>query len=102
MPRIDEIRARHAEGFTGPDDIDYLLAEVERLRQALKPFAVYAAAVQEGWPDDTGCSLLFKQPDGKLEHNPTVTLGDCRKARQILEGEDHASTGDLRTTEGSD
>lgn len=52
--------------------------------EALRPFAEYALAVGDGWPDDTGTSLLFRQPDGGLAHAPTVRLGDCRKALAAL------------------
>jgi hypothetical protein len=66
------------------DDRDRLLARVALLEGLLRPFAEYAAAVPDGWQDDTGNSLLFVQSDGSMKHNPSVKLGDCRKAWEAL------------------
>lgn len=66
-------------------EAELLRAENDRLREALKPFAEYAAKVSDEWPDSTGTSLLFCQPDGDLAHDPRVTLGDCRRAKEALE-----------------
>lgn len=57
---------------------------INALKKVLEPFVTYADAVRESWPDDTSTSLLFKQPNGELKHNPTVTLGDCRKVKVLL------------------
>lgn len=66
---------------TGPfwharTEVELLRAENDRLREALKPFAEYAAKVSDGWPDST---------DVSTDNKPTVTLGDCRRAKEALE-----------------
>ncbi len=61
--KIEEIRARHQEGIRAGADADraFLLAEVERLRASLKPFAQLYL-----WPDDLGedmAALLRSEAD---------------------------------------
>ena len=69
------------------EERDSLKAELAELRAACKPFVMYAnAVVSPNWPDSTGCSLLFRQPDGSMQHNPNPTLGDCRRLAALLAG----------------
>lgn len=67
-----------------------LTARVRDLEAVIQPFAEYANTVRQGWPDNTGPSLLFLQPDGSMEHKPRVSLGDCRRAAEALQRKDRS------------
>lgn len=61
-----------------------LIARIRELESAIRPFADYANAINDKWPDSTGTSLLFKQTDGSLQNKPNISLGDCRIAAAVL------------------
>lgn len=69
---------------TPADTISEQQARIAALEDALRPFAEYAKRFALDWPDSTGTSCLFLQPDGTMQHNPNLTLGHCRKAKEVL------------------
>lgn len=73
---------------------DTAIRDRDRLRDTLRPFADYANMFTPSWPDTTGCSCLFKQPDGSLEHNPDLNLGHCRAAAALVAEMDAAAKGE--------
>jgi len=96
--KIKEIRERYAgyslnSGNAGKanEDRGWLLAEVERLREALKPFAALSL-----WPDDIGDEWTVNDIrsgyDWDEEENEVKTddvfikRGHIRAARKALEG----------------
>ena len=71
-----EMVAVYAETVRG------LIEENERLREALKPFASYAAE----WDDPTAYGLNEPWPDTELAYDPVVRIeiGVFRRARAAL------------------
>lgn len=83
---LDDIRRRRNEGCSAPADVEYLLSLVDRLREALKPFAGFAERVDA---DESArlfgdCTPIDLCP-GRLRCHDDATLGDCRAARKALE-----------------
>lgn len=57
---------------------DRLRGRVAELEAALKPFAGYAERWAAGWPDATEVHAPSASP------GPVITLGDCRRAAELL------------------
>lgn len=65
------------------DECDELRAEVERLREALKPFA--AVAENDIGDSETDCDL-FRPVTSRYAKAPLLTVGDFRQASAALKG----------------
>lgn len=64
----------YSDNAIKPKDCQEAVDEIKRLRAALKPFAEVAKDWGSEFDDDT---II----DGQID------LGDCRKARRVLDGE---------------
>ena len=69
--------------YIDANEIDKLYAEIDELREALKPFAKEATAWVNS-PDDEPLVEHFPGYEGEL------TIGDCRRAFDILFKKDRA------------
>lgn len=81
---IERLKQRDSESTTmfisGVAKQADLQAEVERLREALRPFAAFSVPFDPG-RSDTESLCRTSRSDG-----PVIRLGDCRRAREALEG----------------
>lgn len=87
MPQQKDIVERLRDGGMWYDDHE-AADEIERLHAALKPFADYAGRVDPQAdsrnPIDDCCPPVGHYMSDK-NARPVPTLGDCRRAREVLE-----------------